>query len=76
MILEHDTGDHQLDEIRKLSSNYILPADTGADYQALLEGLQGFEQDMKQHVFLENDRLFPRAIALEQAGIVSRSAHS
>ncbi len=76
MILEHDTGDHELDEIRKLSSNYILPADADADYQALLEGLQRFEQDMKQHVFLENDRLFPRAIALEQEGAASRSAHS
>ncbi|MGH9739041.1 MAG: hemerythrin domain-containing protein [Candidatus Acidiferrales bacterium] len=74
MILEHDTGDHELDEIRKLSSNYILPAEAGADYQALIEGLQGFEQDMKQHVFLENDRLFPRAIALEQEGTTGRSA--
>lgn len=76
MILEHDTGGHELDEIRNLSSNYIPPADADADYQGLLEGLQRFEQDMKQHVFLENDRLFPRAIALEQDRASSRSAHS
>jgi regulator of cell morphogenesis and NO signaling len=76
MILEHDTGDSELVEIRKLSSDYVLPADGDADYQALLEGLRGFERDMKQHVFLENDRLFPRAIALEQEGAASRSAHS
>lgn len=76
MILEHDTGDHELDDIRKLSSDYAVPADADADYRALLQGLQRFEQDMKQHVFLENDRLFPRAIALEQEGAASRSAHS
>lgn len=75
MILEHDTGDHELDDIRKLSSDYVVPADADADYQALLEGLQRFAQDMKQHVFLENDRLFPLAIALEQEGAASRSAH-
>lgn len=76
MILEHDTGDHELDDIRKLSSDYVVPADADADYQVLLQGLQRFEQDMKQHVFLENDRLFPRAIALEQDDNASRSAHS
>lgn len=76
MLLEHDTGDHELDDIRKLSSNYAVPADADADYKNLLQGLQGFEQDMKQHVFLENDRLFPRAIALEQEGAAGRSAHS
>ena len=76
MILEHDTGDRELDEIRKLSSDYTPPAGADPDYRALLEGLRCFEQDMRQHVFLENERLFPRAIALEQEDAASRSAHS
>jgi len=66
MVLEHDTGDRELDEIRKLTSEYRIPADGDEAYGDLLRGLCGFEQDMKRHVFLENDRLFPRAIALEQ----------
>lgn len=66
MVLEHDTGDRELDEIRKLTSDYQVPGDGDDEYRDLLRRLNDFEQDMKQHVFLENERLFPRAIALEQ----------
>jgi regulator of cell morphogenesis and NO signaling len=76
MLLEHDTGDRELDEIRELSSDYKTPADADAEYEALFQGLCNFEQDMKQHVFLENDRLFPRTIALEQGGAASAASQS
>lgn len=76
MFLEHDTGNGELDEIRKLTSGYQVPSDGDADYQELLERLKDFEQDMKQHVFLEDGRLFPRAIALEERGVARASAHS
>lgn len=66
MVLEHDTGDRELDDIRKLTSDYRAPADGDDEYRDLLRRLNDFEQDMKRHVFLENERLFPRAIALEQ----------
>ena len=66
MVLEHDTGDRELDEIRKLTSDYQVPVDGDDEYRDFLRRLNDFEQDMKRHVFLENERLFPRAIALEQ----------
>jgi len=76
MFLEHDTGNGELDEIRKLTSGYQVPSDGDADYHELIERLKDFEQDMKQHVFLEDGRLFPRAIALEERGVARASAHS
>jgi regulator of cell morphogenesis and NO signaling len=76
MILEHDTGNRELDEIRKLTSSYQVPSDEDRDCQELLQRLKGFEQDMKQHVFLEDGRLFPRAVALEEGGVARASAHS
>lgn len=76
MILEHDTGNRELDEIRKLTSSYQIPPDADAEYEELLRRLRDFEQDMKQHVLLEDDRLFPRAIALEQGGAARASSHS
>lgn len=66
MLIEHETGDREIEEIRKLSSEYEIPADADEDYSSLLAGLRTFEEDMKQHVFLENERLFPRAIDLEK----------
>jgi len=71
MVLEHDTGTREIDEIRRLSSEYTVPADGDEEYGVLLRALSDFEQDMKQHVYLENERLFPRAIALEQGGTAS-----
>ncbi len=55
MVLEHDTGNRELDEIHKLSSNYQVPPEGDADYQELMQRLQVFEQDMKRHVFLEDE---------------------
>lgn len=66
MLFEHDTGNRELEEIRKATSDYSFPADADEEYRGLLEGLRDFEQDMKDHVFLENEILFRRAIALEQ----------
>ncbi len=76
MILEHDTGNRELDEIRKLTSDYQAPSDGDADCQELAQRLKDFEQDLKQHVFLEDGRLFPRAIALEERGVAKASSHS
>lgn len=74
MVLEHDTGDRELDEIRKLTCDFQAPADADDEYRELLQGLNDFDQDMKRHVFLENERLFPRAIALEQGDVAKAAA--
>lgn len=76
MILEHDTGNRELDEIRKLTSDYQAPSGDDADCRELAQRLKDFEQDMKQHVFLEDGRLFPRAITLEERGVAGASSHS
>lgn len=65
MMMEHDTAGEILRELRKLSSDYAVPADGCISYQTLYSALQGFEQDLHQHIHLENNILFPRAIAME-----------
>jgi regulator of cell morphogenesis and NO signaling len=65
MMIEHDTAGEILRELRKLSSDYAVPGDACISYQTLYSALQGFEQDLHQHIHLENNILFPRAIALE-----------
>ncbi len=65
MMMEHDTAGEILRELRKLTSDYAVPADGCISYQTLYQALEGFEQDLHQHIHLENNLLFPKAIQLE-----------
>lgn len=65
MEAEHDSVGRAMERIRSLSSDYTLPADACASYTLLFNALQAFEEDLHLHVHLENNILFPKAIALE-----------
>ena len=67
MMNEHDAAGELTRRIREASSSYTPPADACTSYQALYQGLQEFEQDLHEHVHLENNILFPRAIELERS---------
>ena len=67
MVMEHDNSSAALHQMRSLSKNYQLPPDACNSYRALYDGLKSFESDMHQHVHLENNILFPRAVAMEDA---------
>jgi regulator of cell morphogenesis and NO signaling len=43
-----------------------VPADVCVSYKTLYEALEDFERDLHQHLHLENNILFPRAIELEE----------
>lgn len=65
MMMEHDAVGDLLRKLRALSSNYTVPADGCISYQTLYQALEAFETDLHQHIHLENNILFPRAIELE-----------
>jgi regulator of cell morphogenesis and NO signaling len=65
MLREHDTAGEILREVRKLTADYAVPADACASYQTLYRSLEAFEKDLHQHIHLENNILFPQAIAIE-----------
>jgi regulator of cell morphogenesis and NO signaling len=65
MMMEHDTVGDLLRQLRALSSNYTVPPDGCISYQTLYQALEAFEQDLHQHIHLENNILFPRAIETE-----------
>jgi len=67
MEMEHEAAGGALDRIRELTRDYREPADACTTYAITLQELEAFEQDLHAHVHLENNVLFPRAIAL-QAG--------
>src|SRR6185436_3224121 len=65
MMAEHDTAGDLLRSIRLLSNDFNPPADGCVSYQTLYRRLQELEQDLHQHIHLENNILFPRAIEIE-----------
>jgi len=65
MMQEHDGAGEALRKFRSLTNDYAAPADACISYKTLYEALQGFEADLHQHIHLENNILFPRAVALE-----------
>ena len=65
MIQEHDTAGELLVEICTLSQEFTTPPDACPTYHAFYDGLREFEQDLHQHIHLENNILFPRAVTLD-----------
>ena len=71
MEFEHDNAGNALEQMRKLANNYAVPEDGCNTFAALYEGLAAMEADLHEHIHLENNILFPKAIELEKsAGLV------
>jgi regulator of cell morphogenesis and NO signaling len=65
MMMEHDTAGDILRELRAVTSDYQVPSDVCISYQTLYQALEGLEKDLHQHIHLENNILFPKALRLE-----------
>jgi regulator of cell morphogenesis and NO signaling len=66
MERDHSDAGDALGELRSLTGNYELPSYACSTVKALYDGLQALEADLHIHIHLENNILFPRAIALEK----------
>ena len=66
MMNEHENEGDRFREIDRLSNSYTPPADACNTYQVTFSLLKEFEDDLHQHIHLENNILFPKAIALEK----------
>ena len=62
---EHDSAGHALRAMRAASDGYTPPPDACISYRTLYGALAEFESDLHQHIHLENNILFPRAVEME-----------
>ena len=67
MSMEHDRAGELLAALRDASGGYRVPEDACASYRSLYERLAALEADTHRHIHLENNVLFPAAVALEDA---------
>lgn len=66
MEAEHEDAGEELRALRQLTRDYTLPASACNSYTYLFQKLEEFESDLFQHIHLENNILFPKAIEMEK----------
>ena len=69
MEADHALAGDLMGQLRTLTSDFTPPDDACATYRSCYAELARYEQDLHQHVHLENNVLFPRAIDLEDTRI-------
>ena len=67
MEAEHEFAGETMAEIRTLSRDFTPPEGACNTYRVLYALLEEFEEDLHQHVYLENNILFPQAVELERS---------
>ncbi|MFT3946349.1 MAG: iron-sulfur cluster repair di-iron protein [Agriterribacter sp.] len=61
MVHEHDEAGAIMEQVRILTNDYMAPEGACNTFKVVLEELKAFEEDLHQHVHLENNLLFPMA---------------
>ena len=65
MEQEHESANHIIAELLRLTDHFEPPSWACATHIALFSGLLEFVTALRQHVHLESDVLFPKSIQLE-----------
>ena len=63
---EHEAEGERFVKIAELTNNYEFPDDACGTYQVTYKMLEDFQNDLHKHIHLENNILFPKAIAMEK----------
>lgn len=66
MEADHEAAGDILADMKKLAANYQAPADACNSFQYLYKKLSELDEDLHQHIHLENNILFPKALKLEK----------
>ncbi len=63
---EHEAEGERFVKIAELTNDYEFPDDACGTYQVTYKMLEDFQNDLHKHIHLENNILFPKAIAMEK----------
>lgn len=64
LMQEHDDHGANLQRLREIATDYAPPPEACATWRALYVGLERLEAELMEHIHLENNVLFPRALSL------------
>jgi regulator of cell morphogenesis and NO signaling len=63
--MEHEAHDDEMEGIRKITKDYALSPNTPLHVKVIYKELEQFEKSLQTHARIENEILFPKAMALE-----------
>lgn len=63
--MEHEAHDDEMQGIRKIMKDYVLPQNAPLHVKVIYRELLNFESSLQTHARIENEILFPKAMALE-----------
>jgi regulator of cell morphogenesis and NO signaling len=63
--MEHEAHDDEMEGIRKITKDYILEAHAPLHVKVIYNELKNFERSLITHARIENEILFPKAMAIE-----------
>lgn len=66
MLHNQEFTNHIFSELSRLTNHYSIPADSCITQQVLYKKLAELENDLTQHIYLENYKLYPKTIAMEK----------
>jgi len=66
MLKEHETTGTNLHRLRTITNNYTPPENACLSHRVTFSKLKELDNDLVQHIHLDSNILFPKAIAMEQ----------
>jgi len=63
---EHNLLEAPIFNIRELTNNYQIPEGSCVSHKVALSRLKELDNDLVQHIYLENEVLFPKALRIEK----------
>ena len=66
MLKEHEMTGAHLHRLRMITNNYTPPVNACLTHKVTFAKLKELDKDLVQHIHLESNILFPKAIAMEQ----------
>lgn len=62
MMHEHEDHIQNLEKLKSLAKNYVLPEGACNSWVTLYKGVQTLELEIAEHIKTENEKLFPNAL--------------
>jgi len=66
MFHEHDHIEKLLEDFRELTQGYLIPSNACTSHFLVFSLLKELDDELVQHIYLENNVLFPKAVTMEK----------